>query len=176
MNDEQLLHAARYMQGITGARWIPQPPPPAEVDPETARFIALRAEQKKEAANARFAALRERTKGQPRRRKIKSRIDRVSSRPYRAPSEPRAARPGHKDSPAAPRTKKTGPDALATRLSGLTLDAIYTEAAIVLGTPEADLRAKYGHLNPGMQRMNLGNRMRAAGAHKVVSQCETPST
>lgn len=41
------------------------------------------------------------------------------------------------------------------------LDGCYAAAADFLGVAEADLRAKYGHLNPGQQRMNLGNRMRA---------------
>lgn len=52
-------------------------------------------------------------------------------------------------------------DALATRLRGMALDAVYKEAAKTLKVSETDLRAKYLHLNPGMQRMNLGNRMRA---------------
>ncbi|OPZ77052.1 MAG: hypothetical protein BWY79_01332 [Actinobacteria bacterium ADurb.Bin444] len=52
-------------------------------------------------------------------------------------------------------------DALAQRLRGAALDAVYAEAAKVLETPEKELRAKYAHLNAGMQRMNLGNRIRA---------------
>lgn len=40
-------------------------------------------------------------------------------------------------------------------------DDIYATAAKFLGIEAPDLRAKYGHLNPGQQRMNLGNRMRA---------------
>lgn len=53
-------------------------------------------------------------------------------------------------------------DAIAARLRGATLDAVYAGAAEVLEENEADLRAKYAHLNIGMQRMNLGNRIRAA--------------
>jgi hypothetical protein len=53
-------------------------------------------------------------------------------------------------------------DKVAVRLRGLELDAVYAEAATVLKTPEAELRAKYARLNAGMQRMNLGNRIRAA--------------
>lgn len=53
-------------------------------------------------------------------------------------------------------------DALAEALRGADLDAVYAQAAKVLGVPVADLRTKYAGLNPGMQRMNLGNRMRAA--------------
>ncbi len=55
-------------------------------------------------------------------------------------------------------------DALAKKLRGLELDDVYAQASKVLGESEAALRAKYKHLNVGMQRMNLGNRMRAASA------------
>jgi hypothetical protein len=41
-----------------------------------------------------------------------------------------------------------------------TLDQVYAAAAHYLQLKEEDLRAKYGHLNPGQQRMNLGNKMR----------------
>lgn len=40
------------------------------------------------------------------------------------------------------------------------LEQVYQIASKYLGVPEADLRLKYGHLNPGQQRMNLGNKMR----------------
>lgn len=40
-------------------------------------------------------------------------------------------------------------------------DDIYAAASKFLGVEAKDLRAKYAHLNPGQQRMNLGNRMRA---------------
>lgn len=56
-------------------------------------------------------------------------------------------------------------DALAKSLRGLELDDVYAQASKVLGESQAALRAKYEHLNPGMQRMNLGNRMRAASAN-----------
>lgn len=55
-------------------------------------------------------------------------------------------------------------DKLAQELRGLTLEAVYDKAAKVLGETVKDLTAKYAHLNAGMQRMNLGNRMRAAMA------------
>lgn len=51
-------------------------------------------------------------------------------------------------------------DATATKLEGKTLDEIYKAAAAALKVPEKELRTKYGKLNPGMQRMSLGNRMR----------------
>lgn len=53
-------------------------------------------------------------------------------------------------------------DKLAKELRGKDLDTVYKAAAKLLKEPEADLRKRYKHLNPGMQRMNLGNRMRAA--------------
>lgn len=55
-------------------------------------------------------------------------------------------------------------DELAKKLRGVELDDVYAAASKVLGESQAALRAKYAHLNPGMQRMNLGNRMRAASA------------
>jgi len=55
----------------------------------------------------------------------------------------------------------TNGDAVAQRLMGLSLDDVYKDAAEVLGETQKSLKEKYAHLNPGMQRMNLGNRMRA---------------
>jgi hypothetical protein len=53
-------------------------------------------------------------------------------------------------------------DEVATRLRACTtLDETYLAASQYLVVPVEELRAKYGHLNPGQQRMNLGNRMRA---------------
>jgi hypothetical protein len=64
-------------------------------------------------------------------------------------------------------------DKLAKSLRGLGLDDVYKEAAKVLGKDEAAaLYKRYNKregkepLNPGMQRMNLGNRMRAAMRQK----------
>ena len=42
------------------------------------------------------------------------------------------------------------------------LDEVYWLTAHHLNTPEEELKAKYAHLNPGQQRMVLGNRLRAA--------------
>lgn len=41
------------------------------------------------------------------------------------------------------------------------LDEVYEAGAEALGETVATLKGKYGHLNPGQQRMNIGNRMRA---------------
>jgi len=51
-------------------------------------------------------------------------------------------------------------DAIATALEGLTLEEVYQLASEALDLPMAELEAKYEHLNGGMQRMNLGNRLR----------------
>ena len=51
-------------------------------------------------------------------------------------------------------------DAVATNLAGLSLEAVYSVASQAMFVPVEDLQAKYGHLNPGQQRMNLGNRLR----------------
>lgn len=51
-------------------------------------------------------------------------------------------------------------DELTKELRGMDLAEIYPLAAERLGVPEEALRAAYGHMNPGMQRMNLGNRIR----------------
>jgi hypothetical protein len=52
-------------------------------------------------------------------------------------------------------------DKVAAKLRGLTLDEVYAFASKTLSLPQKDLRARYAKLNPGMQRMNLGNRCRA---------------
>lgn len=53
-------------------------------------------------------------------------------------------------------------DDVATMLRACkNLDEVYAAASEYLVAPVDALRAKYQHLNPGQQRMNLGNRMRA---------------
>jgi len=61
-------------------------------------------------------------------------------------------------------------DEIAAALAGVSIDDMYVIAANFLAggkkhdevITEDDLRAKYGHLNVGMQRMSLGNRLRSA--------------
>lgn len=58
-------------------------------------------------------------------------------------------------------------DRVAAALAGLTLEEVQKLAAEVISTEKTpvtveDLVAKYAHLNPGQQRMNLGNRIRGA--------------
>lgn len=60
--------------------------------------------------------------------------------------------------PKPPKPKRPKSDAPA-----IPLDSMYQQAAKALGEKEADLRKKYAHLNPGLQGMNLRNRMRAKG-------------
>lgn len=52
-------------------------------------------------------------------------------------------------------------DDIGAMLQGRSLDEVYAIAAKYLGVPEAELRSKYGKLNPGQQRMLCGNKMRA---------------
>lgn len=51
-------------------------------------------------------------------------------------------------------------DAVAKKFLGKTLDEIYPIVAKAAEENEKDLRKKYAHLNVGMQRMNLGNKLR----------------
>lgn len=51
-------------------------------------------------------------------------------------------------------------DEIAEKLAGKDIDAVYAHAAKALKVDESELRGKYKHLNIGMQRMSLGNRMR----------------
>mgnify|MGYP001572622732 CR=1 FL=1 len=53
-------------------------------------------------------------------------------------------------------------DSVAQSLRGRDLGAVYEIAAKKVGESVAALRKRYGHLNPGMQRMNLGNRIRGS--------------
>lgn len=51
-------------------------------------------------------------------------------------------------------------DAIARMLMDKELGEVYKLAAKEIGVSEKELHAKYSHLNIGMQRMNLGNRLR----------------
>jgi hypothetical protein len=55
-------------------------------------------------------------------------------------------------------------DEVAQALTGATLDEVYRLASKALGETQKALKEKYEHLNEGMQRMNLGNRIRGAVA------------
>lgn len=53
-------------------------------------------------------------------------------------------------------------DQAAEELRELSLDKAYIHVAKACGVKTAELKEKYEHLNAGMQRMNLGNRLRGA--------------
>lgn len=57
-------------------------------------------------------------------------------------------------------------DAVATKLQGKDLKEVYELAAKATGETVNALKAKYGKLNAGMQRMSLGNRIRGAANAK----------
>lgn len=63
---------------------------------------------------------------------------------------------------ASGKKSKDNNDAVAQELRGQTLDFAYTRAAEYLDKTETDLRSRYNHLNPGQQRMCLGNLIRGA--------------
>ena len=52
-------------------------------------------------------------------------------------------------------------DGVASTLRAVALEQVYKICAREIGESIEALKTKYGHLNPGMQRMNLGNRLRA---------------
>jgi len=54
----------------------------------------------------------------------------------------------------------------ATAEVGEHLNELYARVSEVMELPEEEVRKKYAHLNPGLQAMNLRNRLRARG--KVV--------
>jgi hypothetical protein len=51
-------------------------------------------------------------------------------------------------------------DDVALRMRALDLDGVYEYAAEVTGASLGHLRDRFAHLNPGMQRMSLGNMVR----------------
>lgn len=62
-------------------------------------------------------------------------------------------------------------DPVAKQLRGLDLSDVYRAASEATGESMAGLHRKYDHLNPGMQRMNLGNLIRGA-ASKAAREAE----
>lgn len=53
-------------------------------------------------------------------------------------------------------------DSVASSLRGLNLDEVYETTSEWVKIPVVELEIRYSHLNPGMQRMNLGNLIRGA--------------
>lgn len=68
--------------------------------------------------------------------------------------------------------KKTGATDIGDEVAVMlrecgTLDQVYECASLYVGISIVELQARYGHLNPGQQRMNLGNKMRFTMKHKT---------
>lgn len=61
-------------------------------------------------------------------------------------------------------------DDVARALRGKDLEQVYGVVAAALGVDKDELKAKYSHLNTGMQRMNLGNRLRKAIRKETVDE------
>lgn len=59
-------------------------------------------------------------------------------------------------------------DDIAQTLRGKTLDEVYAHAAKKLKEDEKALRSQYKHLNAGLQRMSLGNRLRKVANAKAA--------
>lgn len=69
----------------------------------------------------------------------------------------------HKDNDkktAGGNTSVDNDDDVAKKLRGKDLDEVYAVVAKATEENEKDLRKRYAHLNVGMQRMNLGNKLR----------------
>jgi len=66
-------------------------------------------------------------------------------------------------------------DSVAEKLRGMELKAVYDEAAKHCDVSRAALVKQYEHLNPGMQRMNLGNRIRGALSRKASEKAAKAS-
>jgi len=65
---------------------------------------------------------------------------------------------------SAGKTSLNSGDAVALMLAGLSLSEVYSVADVALDIKAKELTAMYEHLNDGMQRMTLGNRIRGAVA------------
>lgn len=66
-------------------------------------------------------------------------------------------------------TSRDSGDEVAVMLEGKTLDEVYTIAAKRTKNEEKELRSRFKHLNPGMQRMNLGNMIRRVLREKAAA-------
>lgn len=64
----------------------------------------------------------------------------------------------HKTRAASGSVSLNNGDEVATALEGLTLEEIFEVASKLI--PDNDFTTRYKKLNPGMQRMNVGNRLR----------------
>lgn len=62
-------------------------------------------------------------------------------------------------------------DSVADKLREMKLEDIYRYASQLTEVPMAQLKRQYEKLNPGMQRMNLGNRIR--GVYRLAEKTKT---
>lgn len=60
-------------------------------------------------------------------------------------------------------------DAVAKALEGINAREVLLMTESLLGLPSGTLQAQYARLNPGQQRMNAGNRLRAALKKGVIA-------
>lgn len=81
---------------------------------------------------------------------------------YRATLQPTTSATGNKS--------YDNGDNVATLLRGSDLETVYAIGARELGVTVTELKAKYAHLNPGQQRMNVGNRIRGAINKRAAKQ------
>lgn len=152
--------------GTTGGTATPTPsaPPPAEVTPQP----ALNKPKAKKAKAAKPAKKAKAKKASGASGKNKGLTGPAVLKTY-APKYVKGGKNGEAKTTGGNKTVDCG-DKLADQLRGLDLEAVYDKAVVVLNKAleegekahtKASLKAKYGKLNVGMQRMNLGNRMRA---------------
>jgi hypothetical protein len=87
------------------------------------------------------------------------RIEAPKPAPKATPTLSATIAPVKVEAPKAKRQPHNG-DEVARMLEGTTLAEVYAKASHLLCISESELLVKYGHLNPGQQRMNLGNRLR----------------
>jgi hypothetical protein len=66
-------------------------------------------------------------------------------------------------------------DNIAQQLRGMSLDEIYAKASKDLGITQKALHEQYDKLNVGMQRMNLGNRIRGAAKKLAAGESAKPN-
>ncbi len=63
-------------------------------------------------------------------------------------------------------------DEVAAKLRGMTMDEVYAYAAKKLDETERSIKDKYKHLNAGMIRMNIGNKLRAFDGKKAKAKAK----
>lgn len=96
----------------------------------------------------------------------KSKIEPILRQPIDVPDTPRRMRIDHKKHSYEKCTSASGnssldnADRVALDLRGMELREVYKTVGKVIDISAEELKLKYNHLNPGQQRMCLGNKMR----------------